>query len=103
MRLLYDHMKYRPLILRKQVRYSQGSIFRCLGQSGFPQGLLTLVYRGANEGPKIWVHQNCISEFKCMMPFSYPKIWVPDLLKPGCHQHLLRKVPCKLRNDFQPN
>ena len=75
-----------------------------------PGGLLmTLVYvryayEGSNSDSKIWVYQNCISEFQSMMPIPYPKIWVPNcVFKTRILSPLAQNVLYQLRNDFKPN
>ena len=60
-------------------------------------------YDGPNPDPKIWVHQNCISEFYCMILISYPKR-VPSLaFKTKILSTHAQNVLYELRNYFKPN
>ena len=62
-------------------------------------------YEEPNPDPKICrVHQTAFPKFQCMMPISYPNLWVPNfILETRVPSTLAQNVLYKLRNDFKPN
>ena len=59
--------------------------------------------KGQIQTQKLYGH-NCTSKFSCMMPISYPKIWVPNFVfKTRIPLTLAQNVLGKLRNNFKPN